>query len=150
MSSPARKKAKEKALALKKAVGKPDKRIVGSTYITKKGDTLSDIADKMGLTVRQIRETNPKMFKKAKKMNEVPTGIKLKIPTVKSIGETQDFASRKSPKKVYDLSKKDMEAITLEKAHGGMTKKRIGHNDLRANKGMLVGSINMLKNKKKK
>ena len=99
MSSPARKKAKEKALALKKAVGKQDKRIMGSTYITKKGDTLSDIADKMGLTVRQIREFNPKMFKKAKKMNEVPTGIKLKIPTVKSIGETQDFASRKSPKK---------------------------------------------------
>ena len=115
MTSPARKKAKEKALQLKQQVGKQPKRIKGSTYVTKKGDTLSDIADKMGLTVRQIRASNPKMFKDAKKMNEIPTGIRLKIPTVKSIGKTVDFASKKSPKKVYDLSKKDMEAISKEK-----------------------------------
>ena len=115
MSSPARKMAEERALKLKREVGKQPKRLVGSTYVTKKGDTLSDIADKMGLTVKKIRDANPKLFKQAKKMNEVPTGMRLKLPTVKSIGETQDFASKTSPKKVYDLSKKEMEAIQMKK-----------------------------------
>tara|TARA_A100000172_G_scaffold78762_1_gene64744 strand:+ start:591 stop:1202 length:612 start_codon:yes stop_codon:yes gene_type:complete len=115
MTSPARKMAEERALKLKKKVGKQPKRIVGSTYVTKKGDTLSDIADKMGLTVKKIREANPKLFKQAKKMNEVPIGMKLKLPTVKTIGGTQDFASKTSPKKVYDLSKKEMEAIQMKK-----------------------------------
>ena len=115
MSSPARKMAEERASKLKREVGKQPKRIVGSTYVTKKGDTLSDIADKMGLTVKKIREANPKLFKQAKKMNEVPIGMKLKLPTVKTIGGTQDFASKTSPKKVYDLSKKEMEAIQMKK-----------------------------------
>tara|TARA_R100000234_G_scaffold110856_1_gene83491 strand:+ start:4868 stop:5479 length:612 start_codon:yes stop_codon:yes gene_type:complete len=115
MTSPARKMAEERALKLKKKVGKQPKRIVGSTYVTKKGDTLSEIADKMGLTVKKIREANPKLFKQAKKMNEVPIGMKLKLPTVKTIGGTQDFASKTSPKKVYDLSKKEMEAIQMKK-----------------------------------
>ena len=63
MTSPARKKAQEKALELKKKVGKQPKRILGKTYVTKKGDTISDIADKMGLTVRQIKKSNPKRRK---------------------------------------------------------------------------------------
>jgi len=115
MTSPARKKAQERALKLKREVGKQPKRIVGSTYVTKKGDTLGDIADKMGLTVKKIRDANPKLFKQAKKMNEVPTGIKIKLPTVKTMGGTQDLASQVSPKKVYDLSKKEMEAIQMKK-----------------------------------
>ena len=118
MVSPIRKKAQEKALELKKKVGKQSSRIKGSTYVTKKGDTLSDIADKMGLTVRQIRASNPDAFKKAKAMNEIKPGMRLKLPTVKSAGGTQDYASKKSPKKVYDLNEEDMKAIQMNK--GGL------------------------------
>ena len=118
MVSPIRKKAQEKALELKKNVGKQPPRIKGSTYVTKKGDTLSDIADKMGLTVRQIRASNPDAFKEAKSMNKIKPGMRIKLPTVKSAGGTQDFASKTSPKDVYDLSKEDMEAIQMNR--GGL------------------------------
>ena len=118
MASPIRKKAQEKALELKKKVGKQPPRIKGSTYVTKKGDTLSDIADKMGLTVRQIRASNPDSFKQAKAMNEIKPGMRIKLPTVKSAGGTQDYASKTSPKKVYDLSKEDMKAIQMNR--GGL------------------------------
>ena len=118
MASPIRKKAQEKALELKKRVGKQPPRIKGSTYVTKKGDTLSDIADKMGLTVRQIRASNPDSFKQAKAMNEIKPGMRIKLPTVKSAGGTQDYASKTSPKKVYDLSKEDMKAIQMNR--GGL------------------------------
>jgi len=118
MTSPIRKKAQEKALQLKKNVGKQPPRIKGSTYVTKKNDTLSDIADKMGLTVRQIRAANPDAFKEAKAMNKIKPGMRIKLPTVKSAGGTQDYASKTSPKKVYDLNKKDMEAIQMNR--GGL------------------------------
>ena len=118
MVSPIRKKAEEKALELKKNVGKQPPRIKGSTYVTKSGDTLSDIADKMGLTVRQVRASNPDAFKEAKSMNKIKPGMRIKLPTVKSAGGTQDYASKTSPKDVYDLSKEDMEAIQMNR--GGL------------------------------
>ena len=154
MVSPIRKKAQEKALELKKKVGKQSSRIKGSTYVTKKGDTLSDIADKMGLTVRQIRASNPDAFKKAKAMNEIKPGMRLKLPTVKSAGGTQDYASKKSPKKVYDLNEEDMKAIQMNK--GGLkTPMNPGLKKLpttvRNNMGyMKNGGVGTKKNTKKK
>ena len=78
-----------------------------NTYTTKSGDTLGDIAKKLGVTVSKLKEVNQNLVN----IKSIPKGMKLNIPT---------------------------------------TKIRIGNQDLRANKGMLVGSINMLKNKKKK
>tara|TARA_R100000426_G_scaffold3550_1_gene5845 strand:- start:174 stop:695 length:522 start_codon:yes stop_codon:yes gene_type:complete len=173
MTSPARKKAQEKALELKKKVGKQPKRILGKTYVTKKGDTISDIADKMGLTVRQIKKSNPKL----EDLNKIPTGMKLKLPQVKSIGENVDFARQERPKKVYDLSKEEMKALQMNVGGvglkkptanqvglkklpkqvrnkmgymygGGMSKKpRTGSMDYRKG-GMLILSIDMKKKKK--
>lgn len=175
MASPIRKKAQEKAMELKKNVGKQPPRIKGSTYVTKSGDTLSDIADKMGLTVRQIRASNPDAFKEAKSMNKIKPGMRIKLPTVKSAGGTQDYASKTSPKDVYDLSKEDMEAIQMNRGglktpmnpglkklptsvrnkmgymkSGGVSTKKKGKATPKNGKGIMVVSISVGKMKPKK
>ena len=95
MSSPARKKAEEKAMELKKRVGKQPKRIVGKTYVTKAGDTVSDIAKLMGTTVSKIKAANARL----KDVNKLPKGIRLKLPVTKTAGNTGTFDAESNPYK---------------------------------------------------
>jgi len=177
MSSPARKKAEEKAMELKKKIGKQPKRIVGKTYVTKDGDTVSDLAKLMGTTVAKIKSANPKL----KDVNKLPTGMKLTLPITKTAGGIGTYDSEKNPYKEEDLKVKlfqgggkglkpvpegnkgkGLSKLPTKVRNkmgflygGGMPmpskKPRVSNTDYRkAAKGMLVISIDMMKKKKGK
>ena len=174
MSSPARKKAEEKAMELKKKVGKQPKRIVGKTYVTKSGDTVSDLAKLMGTTVSKIKSSNPKL----KDVNKLPTGMKLTLPVTKGAGGVGTYDDEKNPYKEQSKVKlfqgggkglkpvptgtkgKGLSKLPTEVRNkmgflygGGMPmpskKPRVSNTDYRkAARGMLVISIDMVKKKK--
>jgi len=105
-----------------------------------KSSTLSDIADKLGVTLKSLEKENPQIkdlnkISKSQKIN-VPlrrqtffekhiAGPKLKPPTrdvVTGKNKKETMAVKKGAEgKVYEgMSKKDMAAITLDYRVGGM------------------------------
>jgi len=116
-----------------------------------KSSTLSDIADKLGVTLKSLEKENPQIkdlnkISKSQKIN-VPlrrqtffekhiAGPKLKPPTrdvVTGKNKKETMAVKKGAEgKVYEgMSKKDMAAITLDYRVGGMVKSTV---DNRKNK----------------
>ena len=74
-----------------------------SSYKVKKGDTLSEIAQKTGTTVKQLKNANPQI----KNINKIKVGQTIKIPSKK-----------RNRKSVYEgLKKSEIKAAT--KNHGG-------------------------------
>ena len=76
-----------------------------SKYTIKEGDTLSEIAKRKGTTLGSLIKANPKL----KNPNKIYTGKKLEL--------SKPVKNRKS---VYqDVSKKEMEKMSIKKKHGG-------------------------------
>jgi|TARA_X000001388_G_scaffold72305_1_gene62849 LysM repeat protein len=76
-----------------------------SKYTIKEGDTLSEIAKRKGTTLGSLIKANPKL----KNPNKIYTGKKVKL--------SKPVKNRKS---VYqDVSKKEMEKMSVKKKHGG-------------------------------
>jgi LysM repeat protein len=78
------------------------------TYVVKSGDTLSEIAQKTGTTLKKLKEANPQI----KNINKIFAGQKIKVP-----GRTEIY--RKS---VYQGMKKS----ELKRKRGGVVKRNTG------------------------
>lgn len=123
-------------------------------------DTLTGIADILGVTYKSLRAENPQI----KEPNKISAGQKINIPlramssiekfvlgpktkpstrTVKGAdGKKKTLAVKKGAEgRVYEgVTKKDMREITLEKNRGGVIDYRKG--------GMVLSTTNNLKKKK--
>ena len=83
-----------------------------SSYKVKKGDTLSEIAQKTGTTVKQLKNANPQI----KNINKIKVGQTIKIPSKK-----------RNRKSVYEgLKKSEMKVATKKKIKPSISRLKSG------------------------
>ena len=150
---PSFKEKRQKVLEEQKKRNKP--KVFGTKASTLDVNSLSQVADKLGIKLKSLEDMNPSI----KDLNKIGKDQKINLPirkktfveknilgkktapssvTVKGKKETEGFRIGKTPLKdftfkgdakgrVYEgMTKKDMSKITLKKAMGGVMKNRGG------------------------